>query len=136
MANSEAKTEELKAFGGKYADAAGAYNAQLRAKATTMTMSDVFPLIQQELALRQAANRMFFEAGELIIESAAEEIAKLNEAVEDANRVLKRLERLKAVLDLVPDLLVLETAVLAGKPGPIIAALKEVKKDVEEAPAD
>jgi hypothetical protein len=134
MPNSKEMAQQLRDLGGNFADAADKYNVQLKAQASTMTMNEIFPLIQQELSLRQAANRLFFEAGQLEIEGAEEDIAKLNTAVADANLVLARLEELRAVLDLVADLLVLGTAVLAGKPGPIIAALKEIKKDVEEAP--
>jgi hypothetical protein len=134
MANSAVKAQQLRDLGGKFADAADKYNVQLKAQASSMTMSEIFPLIQQELSLRQAANRLFFEAGQLEIESAEEDIAELTEAVAAASQVLERLNELRAVLDLVADLLVLGSAVLAGKRGPIVAALKEVKKDIEEAP--
>ena len=125
------KAEEYRRLGQKYSDAADTYNAHLKANASTLTMQQIFPLIQHEMSLRQTANRMFFEASRLEIEAGKTDVAELNAAVAEANEALKRIDRLRDVLDLVADLLVLGSAVIAGKPGPILAALQEVKSDVE-----
>lgn len=124
------KAEQYRTLGQKYSDAADAYNAQLKANAATLTMQEIFPLIQHEMALRQTANRMFFEASRLEIEAGKTDVAELNAAVAEANEALKRIDRLRDVLDLVADLLVLGSAVIAGKPGPVLAALREVKNDI------
>ena len=51
--------------------------------------------------------------------------------VDTANARMRKIKEMAQFIDLVADLLLLATATYAAKPRPIIAALKEVRRDVE-----
>lgn len=55
----------------------------------------------------------------------------LTDVVDDAKDKIKKIRRISTFLDLVAELLALAIAAYSAKPNLIIAAFKEVKKDVD-----
>jgi hypothetical protein len=89
-------------------------------------------LFQDEAVLRQKANGLYIDAANCVLKSlpgAEDEVVKVISA---ANEKMKKIDDLERFIDLVADLLVLAAAVYAAKPGPLLAALGEVRNDLKE----
>lgn len=86
----------------------------------------------QENALRQHANSLYLRAAKLIVADLATSQQDLLTVVGAAKTKMASIKKIAAVLDLVADLLALAVSAAAAKPGPILAALKEVRKDVDD----
>ena len=89
-------------------------------------------LFQDETSLRVKANALYLEAVKLTVRDLEVAQTDLIKVVDKAASRIKRIETIAAFIDLVADLLVLAAAAYAAKPGPIVAALDEVRKDVVE----
>ncbi len=88
-------------------------------------------LFNDETALRQRANSLYIDAARCVIADLRESQAALLQTVDSAEAKLKRVKQIARFIDLVADLVILAAAAYAGKPGPVIAALKEIKEDVD-----
>jgi hypothetical protein len=86
-------------------------------------------LFQDEALLRQRSNSLYIEAIDSVVKGLQDSQASVMKVIVDANTTLQNIEHIKAFIDLVADLLVLAAAVYAAKPGPIVSALNEIKKD-------
>jgi hypothetical protein len=89
-------------------------------------------LFQDETSLRITANALYLEAAKLVIKNLDKPQNQLIRVVKKATVEIKKIEKIAAFIDLVADLLVLAAAAYAAKPGPIVAALDEVQKDVDQ----
>jgi hypothetical protein len=114
-----------------FSDLADSYNERLKAEAPNMDGSEVYARLQEEQRLRSISNQLYFEAAERILAEAVDDQRQLEEDLDKAKTRLKKIQDWAAALDLVADLLVLAGALLARKPGPIVAALKEVREDIK-----
>ncbi len=85
---------------------------------------------QDETTLRQRANSLYIDAVKCVVNGLEETQKSLIAVIDTANSKLRRIKKISDFIDLVADLLTLAAAAYAAKPGPIIAALKEVKKDI------
>lgn len=86
---------------------------------------------QDETILRQWANSLYVDAAKSVVTNLATSQKSLMDAVDTAKAEIRKIKQISAFIDLVADLLALAAAAYAAKPGPILAALKEVKEDVE-----
>ncbi|MBV1787516.1 hypothetical protein KQ940_05545 [Marinobacterium sp. D7] len=86
-------------------------------------------MFQEENLLRQRANGLYIDAAKSVVEGLTEPQEGLLAAV---NKAREQIEEIARFIDLVTDLAVLAAAVSAGKPAPILAALKEVKDGVDD----
>jgi hypothetical protein len=129
------KAEDLQTVAALLSEIADNYNARLRAEAANLTTAQVFVRLQEEQRLRSLANQMHFEANDLILDDVVDDQSRLESSLSKAKKKVKQFEDFARALDLVADILVLAGAILAGKPGPIIASLKEVREDITEAKA-
>src|SRR3990172_6567736 len=84
---------------------------------------------QDETILRQGANSLYIDAASYVVNGLATSQKSLMEVVDTAKAKIKKIRQIGAFIDLVADLLSLSAAAYAAKPGPILAALKEVKED-------
>lgn len=89
-------------------------------------------LFQEEATLRQRANALYIDAAKCVVKDLDLTQRELLDTIDKANRRLKKIKKIAAFIDLVTDIVALASASLAAKPGPILAAFKEVRKDVEE----
>ncbi|RJP62869.1 MAG: hypothetical protein C4535_20365 [Comamonadaceae bacterium] len=119
-----------------FSELADAYNARLKVEAPQLNSVEVYARLQEEQRMRSISNQLYFEAADRILNVAGESQAALEEVLKKSKRRLKKMEDWAAALDLIADLLVLAGAVLARKPGPILAALKEVRDDIKSGTAD
>jgi hypothetical protein len=97
-----------------------------------LTRAQAHSLFQDETALRIKANALYLEAVILVVRDLELAQTELIKVINQATSEIKKIERITAFIDLVADLLVLAAAAYAGKPGPILAAVEEVRNDVEE----
>jgi hypothetical protein len=89
-------------------------------------------LFQDETSLRVKANALYLEAVKLTVGDLEIAQANLIKVMDKATSQIKTIVTIAGFVDLVADLLVVAAAAYAAKPGPIIAALDEVRKDVGE----
>lgn len=88
-------------------------------------------IFQDEVILRQKANGLYIDAANCVVEGLAETQKSLLATIDTAKQKLKSIKDITAFIDLTADLIVLAAAINAAKPSAILAALKEVKEDVE-----
>lgn len=88
-------------------------------------------IFQDEASLRQKANGLYIDAANCVVEGLAESQKNLIDLIEKAKEKMASIKKIASFVDLVADLLVLGSAVYAAKPSPILAALKEVKQDLD-----
>jgi len=112
-------------------DVAEAYNERLKKEAPNLDGADVYARLQEEQRLRSISNQLYFEAAQRVLEESLDDQKALEVDLKKASERLKKIEDWAQALDLVADLLVLAGALLARKPGPIVAALKEVRDDIK-----
>lgn len=89
-------------------------------------------LFQDETSLRVKVNALYLEAAKLVVKDLDKAQNQLISVVKRATTQIRTIEKMDAFIDLVADLLVLAASAYAAKPGPIVAALDEVRKDVEQ----
>lgn len=88
-------------------------------------------IFQDESILRQRANGLYIDAASCVVAGLDEAQKSVIDLVDTANARMRKIKEMAQLIDLVADLLLLATATYAAKPRPIIAALKEVRQDVE-----
>lgn len=115
-----------------FSELADAYNVRLKEEAPNLNASDVYARLQEEQRLRSISNQLYFEAADRVLQDAVDDQQKLESDLDRAKAHLKTIEDWAAALDLIADMLVLAGALLARKPGPIVAALKEVREDLQQ----
>jgi hypothetical protein len=125
--------DQLRALAQRLADAADSYADRLRSEAANMTSDQIYPRLQEDQRLRGMANQLFFEASNHTISEALPGQTELDGTLTKAADKIKKFQRFENALEIVADLIALAGAVLAGKPGPVIAAIDEVAKDVAKA---
>lgn len=101
-------------------------------KQKKMGLHEAQLIFQDEVILRQKANGLYIDAANCVVEGLAETQKSLLATIETAKQKLKNIKDITAFIDLTADLIVLAAAINTAKPSAIIAALKEVKEDVEE----
>lgn len=88
-------------------------------------------IFQDEALLRQRANSLYIDAANCIVADLADSQKSVLALIDTANGKMAKIKAIAQFIDLIADLLVLAAAAYAAKPGPIVAALKEVKQDVD-----
>jgi len=88
-------------------------------------------IFQDEAVLRQRANSLYIDAANCTVENLSEAQQNVIALIDRAQETIKTIENTARFIDLIADLLVLAAAAYAAKPAPILAALKEVKEDIE-----
>lgn len=89
-------------------------------------------IFQDEVVLRQRANALYLNAAHCVVGELQPTQKSVLELVDVANDRITRIKSISLCIDLIADLLVLAAAACAAKAGPIVAALQEVEKDVDE----
>jgi len=88
-------------------------------------------IFQDEATMRQRADSLYIDAANCVVEDLAESQKSVMTLIDTAKETIKTIENIARFIDLIADLLVLAAAAYAAKPAPILAALKEVKDDVD-----
>jgi hypothetical protein len=88
-------------------------------------------MFQDEALLRQRANGLYIDAAKCLVEGLARSQASLLGTIDLAAREIRSMKNIASTIDLVADILVLAAAAYAAKPGPILAALKEIRDDIQ-----
>ncbi|HHQ4654930.1 hypothetical protein TVA88_16765 [Aeromonas hydrophila] len=88
-------------------------------------------IFQNEVMLRQGANSLYIDAINCIVNELAESQKDIINLIETANNKIENIKKISSFIDLIADLLVLVSAAYAAKPAPILAALREVKEDID-----
>jgi len=96
-----------------------------------ISQSDAQSMFQDEAILRQRANSMYIDAANYVVKGLEESQKRLLEVIEAASEKIRTIKKIATFIELVGDLLILAAAVSAGKAGPILAALKEMKDDLD-----
>jgi hypothetical protein len=88
-------------------------------------------IFQDEATMRQRANSLYIDAANCVVEGLSESQKSIISLIDTAKDKIKTIKKIAGFIDFIADLLVLVAAAYAAKPAPILAALEEIKKDVE-----
>lgn len=89
-------------------------------------------IFQDESSLRQFASGLYIDAANCVVDDLEEPQQDILNLVDSAKNEIQKIKEIASFIDLIADLLVLAAAAYAGKPKPILSALKEIRKDVKE----
>ena len=88
-------------------------------------------IFQDDVTLRQRANSLYIDAVNCIVDGLSQSQKSIMELIDAAKDKIRTIKKIAGFMDFIADLLVLVAAAYAAKPAPILAALEEVRKDVE-----
>lgn len=88
-------------------------------------------IFQDEASLRQRAHGLYIDAAICVVDGLAESQDSLIGVIDAAREKISTIKKIESFIDIVADILVLAAAAYAAKPVPIMAALNEIKNDVE-----
>ncbi|KUG24650.1 hypothetical protein ASZ90_005524 [hydrocarbon metagenome] len=88
-------------------------------------------IFQDEATMRQRANSLYIDAANCVVEGLFESQKSIISLIDAAKDKIKTIKKIAGFMDFIADLLVLVAAAYAAKPAPILAALEEIRKDVE-----
>jgi uncharacterized protein YpmB len=88
-------------------------------------------IFQDEAMLRQRASSLYIDAVNYVVDGLSESQKSIIDLIDTAKDKIKTIKKIAGFIDFIADLLVLAAAAYAAKPAPILAALQEVKKDVD-----
>lgn len=97
-----------------------------------VTPDEARAAFQQETLLRQQASSLYIDAAACIVQGLTLSQKDFMGIIEEANQRIAKIKKIAAFLDLLADILALAAAAYAAKPKPILAAVKEVKQDLED----
>ncbi len=100
-------------------------------KGKSVEQTEAQSLFQDETILRQKANSLYIDAAKCVVEGLEIAQTDLLNTIKTATDEIKKIKKIAAFIDLVADILALAAAAYASKPGPVVAALKEIKIDIE-----
>jgi hypothetical protein len=89
-------------------------------------------IFQDETILRQRANGLYIDAANCVVIGLSGSQRNLIKVINLAKAKIATIETIERVIDLIADILVVAAAAYAAKPDSILAALKEVKTDIDE----
>jgi len=90
---------------------------------------ELFASINQ---IRHIANTLYTTAAAAVVKNLGETQKTVLNIIKSAKRAISNIADTKKLIDLLADLMALAAAINTGNAGPILASLKEVKKDTEE----
>jgi hypothetical protein len=96
-----------------------------------MSQSAAQALFETELSLRQQANSLYLDAAVLAASGLGGQQQQLLELTARAQDKIRKINRIKDLIDLTAELLALGAAVAAGKPEHILSPLEKFKHHVE-----
>jgi hypothetical protein len=128
-----ANKEQVEALADNITECADSIRVRLKKaiKNKEIDQSTAQSIFQDEAILRQRANSLYIDAANRVVEDLGESQKNVMVLIDTAKETIRTIEDTARFIDLIADLLVLAAAVYAAKPAPILAALKEVKKDVD-----
>ncbi len=126
--------KQVEAFADKLTECSDSIHARLikAIKKKEVSREEAQQIFQDESIIRQQANSLYIDAALCVVDGLEETQKSLIEVIDKAKDEIRKIKKVRAFIDLVVDLLVLASAAYAGKPQPILAAFKEVKKDIGE----
>lgn len=80
--------------------------------------------------IRGMANVIYTTAAAAVVKNLGESQTAVLTVIKEAEKNIAKIRTAKNMIDLIADLIALAAAINAGKPGSIIATLKEVRNDV------
>ena len=82
--------------------------------------------------VRHMANTLYATAGNLVVKDLGETQQNVLDIINSAKDTIATIQKAKLIIDIIADMVALAATINAGKPGPILASLVEVKKSREE----
>jgi len=128
-----ASEKDIVALADSLTRSADALHARLKQAIRTKRMDHAAAqaFFQEEETLRQRANTLYQEAARCVVSGLPQPQKDLLAVVEAANERILKDRALAGLLGLTGDLLVLAAAACSAQPGPIAAALRRLKQDLE-----
>jgi len=126
------KPEDIEALADGLSDMADAMHKRLlkAIKSAEIEQAEVQTQFQREALLRQKANSLYADCAGAVVEGLPLTQSELLKVVQAAQDRLQSIEDLRKGMEIFGDILVLRASVMAGKPGPILAAVKEIQGDL------
>ncbi len=89
---------------------------------------ELFASINQ---IRHFSNILYTTAAAVVVKSLGETQQDIINIINEGKAAIGKIDKAKGMIDLIADIVALAAAINAGKAGPILASLLEVKKDTE-----
>jgi hypothetical protein len=86
-------------------------------------------LFEMEVELRQHANSLYADAATLAVVGLETSQQGLLDVTVAAQKSIRKIDRLKGLIDMASSLLMLASAAVTGKPDQMLSALKKIKKN-------
>lgn len=124
---------EVEALANKVTECANAIHSRLMTAINNkeIDQAKAQALFQDETILRQRANSLYLDAANCVVANLQISQDDLLGVIEDAQNSMAKIEKVAHFIDLIADILMLVAAAYAAKPAPILAAVKEVKSDLD-----
>ena len=90
---------------------------------------ELFASINQ---VRHLANTLYATAGDSVVQGLGETQQDVLNIINEAKNTIGTIKKAKMVIDIIADMVALAATINAGKPGPILASLMEVKKSAAD----
>jgi len=100
-------------------------------KKKKITSDEAWSVFRNETILHEYANSLYIDAAIHIINELEKPQEEVTGLIDSAKEKIEKIEGIASFIDLVADLVVFAAAVYTKKPAPILAALEEIKNDVE-----
>jgi hypothetical protein len=127
------RMEDVEALADQLTDLANGLHQRLlhAIKAREVDQATAQTLFQQEASLRQKANSLYADAAGRVVHGLVLDQQDLVAAVDSAKHHIQAMSDFRKTMGLAGDVIDLGASVLAGKPAPILAALKQVESDLD-----
>jgi hypothetical protein len=112
---------------------ADAFADRLKQEAPNLTQGEIVARLQEDQRLRSLSNQLYYEAADMALAEAVDDENALTDTLQKAKGQLAQIKQWQSALELLADVLVLAGALAAGKPGPILSSLNEVRGDLKKA---
>lgn len=104
----------------------------LDAKASNAPEPDKPALWAKADDLRWTAQDVYTQAAELALSEIAPFVAEVTAQIAEARKVIKKIDKVKSILEIAGDLFHIAASITAKKVGPLKAWLKELKNDLDQ----
>lgn len=127
-----ANQKEMEAFADQLTACADSIHERLMKAITRKEVgrNEAQAIFQEEARLRQLANGLYLDAVNCVVVGLADPQKIILGVVDAAKDRIREIREVAKLINLIAGLISLALAASGGKPAPVLAALKELKKDI------
>jgi len=97
-------------------------------EARQIDQAEAHELLASINQVRHMANTLYATSGDSVVNGLGETQQSVLNIINEAKNTIRTIKKAKMMIDIIADMVALAATINAGKPGPILASLMEVKK--------